>query len=111
MYMLCRHHSIPISSTVPESMCITFCSGMATWSMGSSIPSQDYWFGQLGTIVQSRHNQSLKQGQLVSRGVIKAQDSFCRLLTTFDCLAASNWPPGHPRSDHHVSNPHHPDYY
>ena len=30
---------------------------------------------------------------------------------TFDCLAASNWPPGHPRSDHHVSNPHRPDYY
>ena len=35
------------------------------------------------------------------------------LLTfaSFDCLAASNWPPGHPRSDHHVSNPHRPDYY
>ena len=35
------------------------------------------------------------------------------LLTfaTFDCLAASNWPPGHPRSDHHVRNPHRPDYY
>ena len=32
-------------------------------------------------------------------------------LATFDCLAASNWPPGHPRSDHHVSNPHRPDYY
>ena len=30
---------------------------------------------------------------------------------TFDCLAASNWPPGHPRSDHHVSNPRRPDYY
>ena len=30
---------------------------------------------------------------------------------TFDCLAASNWLPGHPRSDHHVSNPHRPDYY
>ena len=29
------------------------------------------------------------------------------LLTfaTFDCLAASNCPPGHLRSDHHVSNP------
>ena len=33
------------------------------------------------------------------------------LLATFDCLAASNWPPGHPRSDHHVSNPHRPDYF
>ena len=32
-------------------------------------------------------------------------------FATFDCLAASNWPPGHPRSDHHVSNPHRPDYY
>ena len=32
-------------------------------------------------------------------------------LLLFDCLAASNWPPGHPRSDHHVSNPHRPDYY
>ena len=32
-------------------------------------------------------------------------------LLTFDCLAASNWQPGHPRSDHHVSNPHRPDYY
>ena len=32
-------------------------------------------------------------------------------FATFDCLAASNWPPGHPRSDHHVSNPHPPDYY
>ena len=32
-------------------------------------------------------------------------------VVTFDCLAASNWPPGHPRSDHHVSNPHRPDYY
>ena len=32
------------------------------------------------------------------------------LFFTFDCLAASNWPPGHPRSDHHVSNPHRPDY-
>ena len=31
-------------------------------------------------------------------------------FATFDCLAASNWPPGHPRSDHHVSNPHRPDY-
>ena len=30
-------------------------------------------------------------------------------ILTFDCLAASNWPPGHPRSDHHVSNPHRPD--
>ena len=30
---------------------------------------------------------------------------------TFDCLAASNWPPGHPRSDHHVSNPDRPGYY
>ena len=29
-------------------------------------------------------------------------------LLTFGCLAASNWPPGHPRSDHHVSNPHRP---
>ena len=29
----------------------------------------------------------------------------------FVCLVASNWPPGHPRSDHHVSNPHRPDYY
>ena len=35
------------------------------------------------------------------------------LLTfvTFVCLATSNWPSGHPRSDHHVSNPHHPEYY
>ena len=33
------------------------------------------------------------------------------LKKTFVCLAASNWPPGHPRSDHHVSNPHRPDYY
>ena len=33
------------------------------------------------------------------------------VLLTFDCLAASYWPPGHPRSDHHVSNPHRPDYY
>ena len=32
-------------------------------------------------------------------------------FVTFDCLAASNWPPGHPRSDHHVSNPHRPGYY
>ena len=32
-------------------------------------------------------------------------------FVTFDCLAASNWQPGHPRSDHHVSNPHRPDYY
>ena len=32
-------------------------------------------------------------------------------FVTFDCLAASNWPPGHPRSDHHVSNPHRPDHY
>ena len=30
---------------------------------------------------------------------------------TFDCLAASNWPPGHPCSDHHVNNPHRPDHY
>ena len=29
----------------------------------------------------------------------------------FVCLVTSNWPPGHPRSDHHVSNPHRPDYY
>ena len=33
------------------------------------------------------------------------------MVATFDCLAASNWPPGHPRSEHHVSNPHRPDYY
>ena len=32
-------------------------------------------------------------------------------FVTFVCLAVSNWPPGHPRSDHHVSNPHRPDYY
>ena len=32
-------------------------------------------------------------------------------FVTFDCLAASNWQPGHPRSDHHESNPHRPDYY
>ena len=32
-------------------------------------------------------------------------------FATFDCLAVSNWPPGHPRSDHHVSNLHRPDYY
>ena len=36
---------------------------------------------------------------------------FVVTFDTFDCLAASNWPPGHPRSDHHVSNPHRPDYY
>ena len=25
-----------------------------------------------------------------------------QILILFDCLAASNWPPGHPHSDHHV---------
>ena len=29
-------------------------------------------------------------------------------MLTFGCLAASNCPPGHPRS---ASNPHRPDYY
>ena len=33
------------------------------------------------------------------------------VLATFVCLAAYNWPPYHSRSDHHVSNPHRPDYY
>ena len=43
--------------------------------------------------------------------IVSVIDSKCSELLTYDCLAASNWPPGHPRSDHHVSNPHRPDYY
>ena len=45
----------------------------------------------------------------VNAGIVKYAHYFT--FATFDCLAASNWPPGHPRSDHHVSNPHRPDYY
>ena len=33
------------------------------------------------------------------------------VYVSFVCLAASNWSPGNQRSDHHVSNPHRPDYY
>ena len=43
--------------------------------------------------------------------LIQCDSNFVYLAFDFDCLAASNWPPGHPRSDHHVSNPHRPDYY
>ena len=47
------------------------------------------------------------------QGHEKICDNFRRLITfvTLGCLAASNWPPCHPRSDHHVRNPHRTDYY
>ena len=37
--------------------------------------------------------------------------TFDVFLSALYVVAASNWPPGHPRSDHYVSNPHRPDNY
>ena len=59
-----------------------------------------------------KHNMKFRQiGHITSQSFFPKTISAWNTFATFACLAASNWLPGHPRSDHHVSNPHRPDYY